>query len=55
VEPLPGSTEIKPALRSTWRESTGGEDITEPTLTAMAQSVADGRRFVLNVKTVRDT
>ena len=45
--------EIKPALQSAWRESTGGGDITEPTLTTIAQSIADGKRVVLNVTTVR--
>ena len=45
--------EIKPALETTWKASTGGGELTEPALSAIAQSIADGKRVALEVKPVK--
>lgn len=45
--------EVRPALLATWKASTGGGDLTEPALSAIATSIAQGKRVVLNAKQVQ--
>lgn len=43
---------IKPALRRTWKSTTGDGGITEPDLTKFAEAIRDGQRIKFDYKDV---